>query len=59
MINIKNNSNFVVTFIDFKVSFDSISHKHLDSALAKAGFASEPRDISCDIQSDKWDGQSE
>ena len=39
----KNNRNFVVTLfytsLDFKVAFDAISHKHLDSALAKAGFA--------------------
>ena len=42
---IKNNSNFVVTFIDFKAAFDSVSHKYLDSALAKAGASRKSRAI--------------
>ena len=42
---IKNNNNFVVTFIDFKAAFDSVSHKYLDSALAKAGASRKSRAI--------------
>ena len=42
---IKNNNNFVVTFIDFKAAFDSVSHKYLDSALAKAGASRKTRAI--------------
>ena len=34
---IVNNKNCVVTYIDFAVAFDSVSHKFLDEALAKAG----------------------
>ena len=42
---IKNNSNFVVTYIDFKAAFDSVSHKYIDSALAKAGASRKSRAI--------------
>ena len=34
---IANNKNCVVTYIDFAAAFDSVSHKFLDEALAKAG----------------------
>ena len=33
---IKGDSRFVVTYIDFKAAFDSVSHKYLDVALAAA-----------------------
>ena len=42
---IKSNSNFVVTYIDFKAAFDSVSHKYIDSALAKAGASRKSRAI--------------
>ena len=34
---IRNNKQCVVTYIDFAAAFDSVSHKFLDEALAKAG----------------------
>ena len=34
---IRNKKHCVVTFIDFAAAFDSVSHKFLDEALAKAG----------------------
>ena len=34
---IANNKHCVITFIDFAAAFDSVSHRFLDAALAKAG----------------------
>ena len=34
-----------VTYIDFKVAFDSVSHKFIDAALAKAGAKRKTRSI--------------
>ena len=42
---IKEHRNFVVTYIDFKAAFDSVSHKYIDSALAKAGASRKCRAI--------------
>ena len=42
---IKENSNCVVTFIDFAAAFDSVSHKYIDAALAKAGASRKCRKI--------------
>ena len=40
---IRENDKLVVTFIDFKAAFDSLSHKFIDAALAKAGASRETR----------------
>ena len=42
---IRGNDRCVVTFIDFAAAFDSVSHKFLDSALAKAGASRKSRSI--------------
>ena len=42
---IKENEKIVVTFIDFKAAFDSLSHKYIDAALAKAGATRKTRAI--------------
>ena len=34
---IRENEKLVVTFIDFKVVFDSLSHKFIDAVMVKAG----------------------
>ena len=40
---IKGDNRFVVTYIDFKAAFDSVSHKYLDVALAAAGASRKSR----------------
>ena len=42
---INGNSNCVVTYIDYTAAFDTVSHKYLDSALAKAGASRKTRAI--------------
>ena len=42
---INENSTCVVTFIDFAAAFDSVSHKYIDAALAKAGASRKCRKI--------------
>ena len=42
---INSNSKCVVTFIDFKAAFDSVSHKFIDATLARAGASRKTRAI--------------
>ena len=42
---VKNTKSCVVTFIDYKAAFDSISHKFMDATLKKAGASRKSRTI--------------
>ena len=42
---IREDSRCIVTFIDFAAAFDSVSHKYIDEALAKAGASTKCRRI--------------
>ena len=40
---IKGKKSVVITFIDFKAAFDSVSHKFIDAVLARAGASRKTR----------------
>ena len=42
---IKNNKSCAITFIDYTVAFDSISHKFMDATLVKASASRKSRAI--------------